>query len=170
VLKLFNTLKRTRETFEPLVPGRVTMYVCGMTVYSHAHIGNGRPYVVFDLLARLLRRRFELTYVRNITDVDDKINAAAKTEGVSIGTLTRRYTDILREDMERLGVLPPDIEPLARTAGPTGSARRARSSSSRASSRSTRKAATTVPRTARPTQRRTTMTAVACHRLRKATR
>jgi cysteinyl-tRNA synthetase len=88
------------------------MYVCGITVYSQAHIGNARPYVVFDVLARLLRRRFELTYVRNITDVDDKINAAAKAEGVSIGTLTRRFTETLHQDMERLGVLPPDVEPL----------------------------------------------------------
>jgi cysteinyl-tRNA synthetase len=88
------------------------MYVCGITVYSGAHIGNARPYVVFDVLARLLRRRFALTYVRNITDVDDKINAAAKAEGVSIGILTRRYTALLHEDMQRLGVLPPDVEPL----------------------------------------------------------
>jgi cysteinyl-tRNA synthetase len=88
------------------------MYVCGITVYSGAHIGNARPYVVFDVLARLLRRRFALTYVRNITDVDDKINAAARAEGVSIGTLTRRYTALLHEDMQRLGVLPPDVEPL----------------------------------------------------------
>jgi cysteinyl-tRNA synthetase len=112
VLKLFNTLRRTREPFEPLKAGRVTMYVCGITVYSQAHIGNARPYVVFDVLARLLRRRFELTYVRNITDVDDKINAAAKAEGVSIGTLTRRFTGMLHQDMARLGVLPPDVEPL----------------------------------------------------------
>jgi cysteinyl-tRNA synthetase len=88
------------------------MYVCGITVYSSAHIGNARPYVVFDVLARLLRLSYDLTYVRNITDVDDKINAAAKAEGVSIGELTRRYTGMLREDMDRLGVLPPDVEPL----------------------------------------------------------
>lgn len=112
MLQLYNTLNRKREPFEPLVPGKATMYVCGITVYSSAHIGNARPYVVFDVLARLLRLRFDLTYVRNITDVDDKINAAARSEGVSIGTLTRRYTGMLHEDMSRLGVLPPDVEPL----------------------------------------------------------
>ena len=88
------------------------MYVCGMTVYSFAHIGNARPYVVFDVLARRLRQSFEVTYVRNITDVDDKINAAAKAEGVPIGTLTSRYTETLHSDMGALGVLPPDVEPL----------------------------------------------------------
>jgi cysteinyl-tRNA synthetase len=111
VLQLYNTLNRAREPFEPLEPGRVTMYVCGITVYSSAHIGNARPDVVFDVLARLLRLRYELTYVRNITDVDDKINAAAKEEGIDIGTLTRRYTQRFHEDMEALGVLPPDVEP-----------------------------------------------------------
>jgi len=111
LLQLYNTLKRELEPFEPLRPGRVTMYVCGITVYSSAHIGNARPNVVFDVLARLLRRSFELTYVRNITDVDDKINAAAKAEGISIGTLTRRYTALFHEDMQALGVLPPDVEP-----------------------------------------------------------
>jgi cysteinyl-tRNA synthetase len=112
VLKLYNTLKREREAFEPLEAGRVTMYICGPTVYNSAHIGNARPYVVFDVLARLLRQRYELTYVRNITDVDDKINAAAKAEGISIGKLTRGYTKMFRDDMATLGVMPPDIEPL----------------------------------------------------------
>jgi len=88
------------------------MYICGPTVYNSAHIGNARPYVVFDVLARLLRRRYELTYVRNITDVDDKINAAAKAEGISIGNLTRGYTKMFHDDMATLGVMPPDIEPL----------------------------------------------------------
>jgi cysteinyl-tRNA synthetase len=111
VLQLHNTLTRTRETFEPIEAGRVTMYVCGITVYSSPHIGNARPQVVFDVLARLLRRRYALTYVRNITDVDDKINAAAKAEGVPITTLTERYTQMFHEDMAVLGVLPPDVEP-----------------------------------------------------------
>jgi cysteinyl-tRNA synthetase len=111
LLHLYNTLHRALEPFAPLEPGRVTMYVCGITVYSSAHIGNARPNVVFDVLARLLRQSFELTYVRNITDVDDKINAAAKAEGVAIGTLTRRFTALFHQDMQALGVLAPDVEP-----------------------------------------------------------
>ncbi|MGD8340840.1 MAG: cysteine--tRNA ligase [Gammaproteobacteria bacterium] len=111
-MQLYNTLNRKREVFEPLTPGRVTLYVCGMTVYSFAHIGNARPYVVFDVLVRRLRQSFDVTYVRNITDVDDKINAAARSEGVSIGTLTQRYTEFLHRDMDALGVLSPDVEPL----------------------------------------------------------
>ena len=111
VLTLYNTLTRERQAFEPAVDGRVTMYVCGVTVYSFAHIGNARPYVVFDVLARLLRRSYALTFVRNITDVDDKINAAARAEGVPIATLTSRYAQHLREDVTALGVLPPDVEP-----------------------------------------------------------
>jgi cysteinyl-tRNA synthetase len=87
------------------------MYVCGPTVYGFAHIGNARPNVVFDVLARLLRRSYNLVYVRNITDVDDKINAAAKAEGIPIGTLTRRYTESFHAELEALGVAPPDIEP-----------------------------------------------------------
>ena len=89
------------------------MYVCGPTVYSFAHIGNARPCVVFDVLARLLRRSYGLVYVRNVTDVDDKINAAAREEGVPIGVLTARYLKAFHEDMGSLGVLPPDVEPRA---------------------------------------------------------
>ena len=112
-LHLHNTLTRTRERFEPQVPGRVTMYVCGPTVYSFAHIGNARPCVVFDVLARLLRRSYGLVYVRNVTDVDDKINEAAREEGVPIDVLTARYLAAFHEDMGSLGVLPPDVEPRA---------------------------------------------------------
>ncbi|HUF73552.1 MAG TPA: cysteine--tRNA ligase [Gammaproteobacteria bacterium] len=111
MLALYNTLHRTRQPFEAFEAGKVTMYVCGNTVYSPPHIGNARPGVVFDVLARLLRRSYELTYVRNITDVDDKINAAAREEGIPIGTLTRRYTEMFHADMATLGVLPPDVEP-----------------------------------------------------------
>ena len=111
MLKLHNTLTRTQEIFRPLVAGKVSMYVCGMTVYGPAHIGNARPNVVFDVLARLLRRRYEVTYVRNVTDVDDKINAAAKAEGVPIGTLTERYTADFHRDMAGLLVPAPDLEP-----------------------------------------------------------
>ena len=89
------------------------MYVCGPTVYSFAHIGNARPCVVFDVLARLLRRSHRLVYVRNVTDVDDKINEAARAEGVPIEALTERYLAAYHEDMESLGVLPPDVEPKA---------------------------------------------------------
>lgn len=110
-LTLHNTLTRTRERFEPADPGRVTMYVCGPTVYNFSHIGNARPPVVFDVLARMLRRSYGLVYVRNVTDVDDKINAAAESEGVEIGVLTARFLAAYHEDMALLGVLPPDVEP-----------------------------------------------------------
>jgi cysteinyl-tRNA synthetase len=110
-LFLHNTLTRAREPFRPVDTGRVTMYVCGPTVYNYAHIGNARPAVVFDVLARLLRRSYALTYVRNVTDVDDKINDAAKAEGVPIGVLTQRYLAAYREDLRALGVASPDVEP-----------------------------------------------------------
>ncbi|HEY8519737.1 MAG TPA: cysteine--tRNA ligase [Gammaproteobacteria bacterium] len=110
-LYLHNTLTRRRERFEPLDPPRVTMYVCGPTVYNYAHIGNARPAVVFDVLARLLRRSYRLVYARNVTDVDDKINDAAAAEGVPIGVLTARYLAAYHEDIAALGVLPPDVEP-----------------------------------------------------------
>lgn len=112
-LKLHDTLRGKKVPFEPLEPGKVTMYLCGPTVYNYAHIGNARPAVVFDLLARLLRRDYELTFARNFTDVDDKINAAAAETGVPIGAITERYIEAYQQDMGALGVLPPDIEPRA---------------------------------------------------------
>ncbi len=113
-LRLYNNLHRRLETFSPLDPERVTMYLCGPTVYDYVHIGNARGPVVFDVLARLLRRKFKhLVYARNITDVDDKINAAAAKLGVPISTITDKFTAIYREDMARLGVVAPDIEPHA---------------------------------------------------------
>lgn len=113
-LHLFNTLTRKKEQFEPQDPQRVTMYVCGPTVYNFAHIGNARPAVVFDVLARLLRHLYpELVYARNITDVEDKINKAAAEEGVSIDIISSRYKAAYDDDMGALGVLPPDIEPHA---------------------------------------------------------
>jgi cysteinyl-tRNA synthetase len=111
-MQLHNTATGRKEPFVPLDPQRVTMYVCGPTVYSYAHIGNARPAVVFDVLARLLRRRFpRVQYARNITDIDDKINTAAAKEGVPIGVLTARYTQAYHEDLGALGVAPPDFEP-----------------------------------------------------------
>ncbi|MDA0656958.1 MAG: cysteine--tRNA ligase [Proteobacteria bacterium] len=113
-LTIHNTLTGKREAFEPADPNRVTVYVCGPTVYNHAHIGNARPAVAFDVLIRLLRYLYPgVLYARNITDVDDKINAAALKEGVPIETVTKRFTEIYHEDMGALGVLPPDIEPRA---------------------------------------------------------
>ena len=115
-LSLYNTLTRSKQVFEPLDPGRVTMYVCGPTVYSYAHIGNARPAVVFDVLFRLLRHAYgdgSVIYARNFTDVDDKINAAAAEQDVSIDVITSRYKTIYQEDMDSLGVLRPSIEPCA---------------------------------------------------------
>jgi cysteinyl-tRNA synthetase len=112
-IQLYNTLTRQKEVFVPADPGRVTMYVCGPTVYSFPHIGNARPAVVFDVLARLLRRRYRLTYARNITDIDDKINKAARESGIPIGEIAARYSAAYHEDMRALGVQPPDVEPRA---------------------------------------------------------
>ncbi|MDG0995582.1 MAG: cysteine--tRNA ligase [Gammaproteobacteria bacterium] len=111
---LHNTLKKQKQKFIPQDSKRVSMYVCGPTVYSYAHIGNARPAVVFDVLVRLLRKHFEeVVYVRNLTDVDDKINAAAAKEGVAINVITERYTEIYHQDMAALNVALPDIEPKA---------------------------------------------------------
>jgi len=113
-LTLHNTLTRRKERFAPLNPGHVRMYVCGPTVYDLAHVGNARPVVVFDVLARLLRRLYpRLTYVRNITDIDDKINARARDTGEPIGSITARTAADFHADMAALGALPPDREPRA---------------------------------------------------------
>ncbi|MDX1529380.1 MAG: cysteine--tRNA ligase, partial [Gammaproteobacteria bacterium] len=113
-IRLYNSLSQRKEKFEPLDPERVTMYVCGPTVYSHPHIGNARPPVIFDLLFKVLKRRYpEVIYARNITDLDDKINNAAKEAGVPIGTITDKFTEVYHHDMAALGVDPPTIEPRA---------------------------------------------------------
>ena len=115
-LMLYNTLTRRKEAFVPLDAQNVRMYVCGPTVYDYAHIGNARPVVVFDVLFRLLRHIYgakHVTYVRNITDVDDKINARAAEEGVSIRDLTERTARQFHDDIKALGVLPPTVEPRA---------------------------------------------------------
>jgi len=113
-LTVHNTLARARQTFEPLDPEHVRLYVCGPTVYDLAHIGNARPFVVFDVLYRLLRRLYpRVTYVRNITDVDDKINARARETGEPISSITARTVAAFHADMAALGVLAPDVEPRA---------------------------------------------------------
>jgi cysteinyl-tRNA synthetase len=102
-LSIYNTLSRKKERFVPLVPNTVTMYVCGPTVYNLAHIGNARPVVVFDMLFRLLQTQYDsVTYARNITDIDDKIIAAAKERSCSIDLITKEYTSKIREDMAQL--------------------------------------------------------------------
>jgi cysteinyl-tRNA synthetase len=113
-LDLTNTLTRRKERFEPINPDRVGMYVCGPTVYDLAHIGNARPVVVFDVLYRLLRRLYPaVLYVRNITDVDDKIIERSRTSGEPIDVLTGRTIQLYQADMAALNALPPDIEPRA---------------------------------------------------------
>lgn len=111
-ITLYNTLTRKKEALRTEHPDQVTMYVCGPTVYNYAHIGNARPAVIFDVLARLLRHEYpKLIYARNFTDVDDKINTAAAVAGVPISTITNRYIDAYHEDMQALGVLNPELEP-----------------------------------------------------------
>lgn len=111
---VYNTLTRCKEAFEPLDPARVTMYVCGPTVYDNPHIGNARPAVVFDLLFRVLRHRYpRVVYARNFTDIDDKINAAAAKERVDISEISSKYMRAYHEDMRALNVLPPSVEPRA---------------------------------------------------------
>jgi len=112
-IQLHDTLQGRKVPFEPLKEGEVTMYLCGPTVYNYAHIGNARPAVVFDLLARILRRHYKLTFARNITDVDDKINAASVETGRPIDEITARFIKAYNDDMGALGVQPPDIEPRA---------------------------------------------------------
>lgn len=114
MLKIYNTLARAKQTFTPIVPGRVSMYVCGMTVYDYCHLGHARVMVVFDLVNRWLRcSGYEVTYVRNVTDIDDKIIARANENGETITELTSRFIDAMNEDAARLGVWRPDREPHA---------------------------------------------------------
>ena len=115
-LKLYDTLTREKRVFTPLDAARVRMYVCGPTVYDFAHIGNARPVIVFDVLYRLLRHIYgadHVRYVRNITDVDDKINARAAERGISIRDLTEETYANFKADVAALGCLPPDVEPRA---------------------------------------------------------
>ncbi len=114
MLALHNTLTRRKEKFVPIAPGQVRMYVCGMTVYDYCHLGHARVLVVFDMITRWLRASgYEVTYVRNITDIDDKIIKRAQENGEPFTALTQRFIDAMHEDSVALGVLPPDHEPRA---------------------------------------------------------
>jgi cysteinyl-tRNA synthetase len=114
MLKIYNTLTRKKELFNPRVEGKVGMYVCGMTVYDYCHIGHARVMVVFDTVARYFRYLgYDLTYVRNITDIDDKIIQRANENGEAFSELTERFINAMHEDERALSVLPPDIEPRA---------------------------------------------------------
>ena len=113
-MKIYNTLTRKKEEFIPRIPGKVGLYVCGMTVYDYCHIGHARVMVVFDTVARYFRHKgYDLTYVRNVTDIDDKIINRANENGEDFTALTERFIDAMHEDERALNVLPPDIEPKA---------------------------------------------------------
>lgn len=116
MIRLYDTATRDKRVFEPADPKRITIYVCGPTVYGRAHIGNARPYTVFDTLSRLLRHTYgeaSVHYARNITDVDDKIIQAAADEGVEPGVITERFERLFLEDMRALGIRDPDVAPHA---------------------------------------------------------
>jgi len=112
VLSVYNTLTRRKEPLEPLHPGEVRLYVCGPTVYSWVHIGNARTFTVFDVVVRYLRHRgYRVSYVRNYTDVDDKIINAAREAGEDPAALADRFVQAFEEDARGLGLLPPDVAP-----------------------------------------------------------
>ncbi|MDO8705131.1 MAG: cysteine--tRNA ligase [Sulfuricaulis sp.] len=114
MLHIYNSLTKKKELLTPITPGQVRMYVCGMTVYDYCHLGHARVMVVFDMVVRYLRARgFDVTYIRNITDIDDKIINRARENGEDIGALTARFIQAMNEDAAVLGVLPPDAEPRA---------------------------------------------------------
>ncbi|MBA4227203.1 MAG: cysteine--tRNA ligase [Hyphomonas sp.] len=115
-LRIYDTAARKKRVFEPQDPKRITMYVCGPTVYNHAHIGNARPPVVFDVLRRVLMAKYgerAVVYARNITDIEDKIIAASLASGEPIAAITKKYADIYNSDVQALNVIPPSIEPWA---------------------------------------------------------
>ena len=114
MLKIYNTLGRCKQDFVPIEPGKVRMYVCGITVYDYCHLGHARFMLVFDMVQRWLRSAgYDLTYVRNITDIDDKIIRRALENGESIGELTERFIHYMDEDAAALGMQKPDFEPRA---------------------------------------------------------
>ncbi len=113
-LKIFNSLTKKKETFKPIVPGKVGIYVCGITVYDYCHIGHARSMIVFDVVTRYMRARgYDVNYVHNITDIDDKIINRANENGESCEALTMRFIDALHEDEKALGIKPSDLEPRA---------------------------------------------------------
>ena len=113
-LTIYNTLKRAKEAFRPIHEGKIDLYVCGITVYDYCHIGHARVLVAFDAITRFLRSQgWDVTYVRNITDIDDKILVRARENGEPFTELTERMIAAMHEDERALGVLPPDHEPLA---------------------------------------------------------
>ncbi|HSG93460.1 MAG TPA: class I tRNA ligase family protein, partial [Methylotenera sp.] len=119
MLKIYNTLSRQKEAFKPLQAGKVSMYVCGMTVYDLCHVGHARVMVVFDVVTRYLRALgYEVTYIRNITDIDDKIIQRAAENGETITELTERFIAEMHQDADALGVLRPDNEPKATASMP----------------------------------------------------
>jgi hypothetical protein len=112
MLQIHNSLTRRKDPFQPIEPGKVRMYVCGMTVYDYCHLGHARVMVVFDVVYRYLRALgYEVTYVRNITDIDDKIIRRAAEAGESMTALTERFIEAMHEDADALGILPPSDEP-----------------------------------------------------------
>ena len=114
MLQIYNSLQRQKELFQAIEPGKVSIYVCGMTVYDHCHIGHARVMVVFDMVVRWLRASgYAVNYVRNITDIDDKIIQRAIKNNESIASLTQRNIDLMHADADALGVLRPDHEPRA---------------------------------------------------------
>ena len=113
-LQIYNSLTRTKQVFTPIEPGKVRMYVCGMTIYDYCHIGHARMMMAFDIVYRWLKTiDYDVTYVRNITDIDDKIINRAADNGEHISQLTARFTQYMHEDTNALGILPPDLEPRA---------------------------------------------------------
>ena len=114
MIKLFNSLSKKKEIFKAIEPGKVKMYVCGMTVYDFCHLGHARVLIVFDLINRWFKvSGYDVIYVRNITDIDDKIIARAAEQGIPFGDLTQKFIDEMNTDANTLGVISPDIEPRA---------------------------------------------------------
>ena len=114
MLQIYNTLTRQKEIFKPIHPGKISMYVCGITVYDYCHIGHARVLVAFDVITKFLRSQgWEVNYVRNITDIDDKIIKRANENSEEFNALTKRFIDYMHEDEARLGIARPDIAPRA---------------------------------------------------------